>query len=365
VKRIVLVAIVATFLGCTSTSERGPLAPTSTSFVTSQHLSWSCLTDPESCGLATASVVSSSAPLVAGPFGLVSTVAGSTVSLSWQRPAAGNVTGYILEAGSAVGRSDIAFLILSSTATSLSVGGVPNNVYFVRIRAILDNCCGTEPSNEVTITVGTPPVPCTASVSPLTSVAPSSGGTLTFAVTADCAWTAVSNATFLTVTSGATGFGNGTVTVSVASNSGANRFGSLTIAGQTVNINQDSSNLVASFILIDAASQPGATTECRFRSNPTTCELRSTSFPRGTNSLSSYTWSVQYTYGTIKTITQTETTGTLSFSDVCGGPQSAVEGPSQPLSVTLTVTDNNGQTASAIAGQGNQPALFVRLFTCS
>jgi hypothetical protein len=365
VKRITLVAIVATFLGCTNSIERGPLAPSSTNPNVVQQLSWACMANPESCGYASASSISAAAPLVAGPIGLVSTVSGSTVSLAWQRPAAGNVTGYILEAGSATGRSDIAFFILSSTATALTVSGVPDNVYYVRVRAILDNCCGTEPSNEVTITVGAPPTACVGTVSPLAAFAPVSGGTLTFSVTANCVWTAVSNATFLTVTSGGTGSGNGTVTVSVAPNSGANRSGTLTVAGQTVNVTQDSSSVAAAFILVDPASQPGATTECRFRSTPTTCELRSTSFPRGTNRLASYQWTVQYTYGDVKTITQTETAGVLAFSDVCGGPSSTAEGPLQPLSVRLTVTDDGGQTATAITGTGSQPPLFVRLFTCS
>src|SRR4029453_11491073 len=112
----------------------------------------------------------------------------------------------------------------------------------------------------------------------------------------------------------------------VASNPGSNRSGVVTVNGQAVVINQDSASLSASFILEDPGAQGGATTECRFRGNPTTCNLRSTSFPRGRNSLSSYAWTVQYTYGVVKTITQTETSGVLSFSDVCGGDTSAPEG---------------------------------------
>ena len=58
---------------------------------------------------------------------------------------------------------------------------------------------------------------------------------------AGCAWTAVSNTTnptWLTITSGASGSGNGSVTFTVAANTGAQRMGTLTIAGQTFTVTQ-------------------------------------------------------------------------------------------------------------------------------
>jgi hypothetical protein len=53
-----------------------------------------------------------------------------------------------------------------------------------------------------------------------------------------CDWTAVSNASWLTITSGASATGNGTVNFIVAANPGAARVGTLTIAGQTFTVNQ-------------------------------------------------------------------------------------------------------------------------------
>ncbi|MBS1795850.1 MAG: VCBS repeat-containing protein [Acidobacteria bacterium] len=69
---------------------------------------------------------------------------------------------------------------------------------------------------------------------------PAAGGSLNVNVSAvaSCAWTAASNSAFLTVTSGASGSGNGTVAVMIAANTGAARNGTLTIAGQTYTINQ-------------------------------------------------------------------------------------------------------------------------------
>jgi hypothetical protein len=58
------------------------------------------------------------------------------------------------------------------------------------------------------------------------------------ATVAGCTWAATSNATWITIASGASGNGNGAVTVTIAANSGAARAGTLTVAGQTVTINQ-------------------------------------------------------------------------------------------------------------------------------
>jgi hypothetical protein len=66
------------------------------------------------------------------------------------------------------------------------------------------------------------------------------GGTTAIPVTATpgCAWTAVSNSPFITITSGASGTGNGTVQFSVKYNNGQARSGTLTVAGQTVTVTQ-------------------------------------------------------------------------------------------------------------------------------
>ncbi len=67
------------------------------------------------------------------------------------------------------------------------------------------------------------------------------GGTGNVAVSAanGCTWTATTaNADWLTITSGASGSGNGSVAFNVAPNAGAARSGTLTIAGQTFTVNQ-------------------------------------------------------------------------------------------------------------------------------
>jgi hypothetical protein len=54
-----------------------------------------------------------------------------------------------------------------------------------------------------------------------------------------CAWTATSNVSWITITAGASGSGNGAVSYSVpTNNSGGPRTGTLTVAGQTVTVTE-------------------------------------------------------------------------------------------------------------------------------
>lgn len=64
------------------------------------------------------------------------TVAGNVVTLRWEAPYFGPVTDYILEAGSQPGSSNIAVLRLGSTATSMTIPGVPPGRYYLRLRAV-------------------------------------------------------------------------------------------------------------------------------------------------------------------------------------------------------------------------------------
>jgi hypothetical protein len=85
-----------------------------------------------------------------------------------------------------------------------------------------------------------PPASCTYSISSRSDSVPVAGGSreVGISTTTACAWTASSNASWISLTSAATGTGNGTVRYVVAANSGAPRAGTLTIAGQTLTVNQ-------------------------------------------------------------------------------------------------------------------------------
>jgi Fibronectin type III domain/Matrixin len=98
-------------------------------------------------------IVATSGALPTAPTGLTASVAGSTVTLGWSAPVAGEpVTTYILEAGSAPGRTDLATLDTDSTVPGATFNGVPPGVYYLRVRA--RNVVGTSaPSNELQVNV--------------------------------------------------------------------------------------------------------------------------------------------------------------------------------------------------------------------
>jgi hypothetical protein len=87
-----------------------------------------------------------------------------------------------------------------------------------------------------------PPSPptCTYAISPRSDNASVAGdtGTVQVSTAGTCTWKASSNASWISVASGASGTGNGSVRYQVSANSGASRTGTLTIAGQTFTVTQ-------------------------------------------------------------------------------------------------------------------------------
>lgn len=214
-------------------------------------------------------------------------------------------------------------------------------------------------------------IPCTFTLSTTSVSVPASGGsaTVNITTTGSCNWTSISNDGFIVLTGPSSGSGNGSISFTLGPSIGAARTGTLTVAGQTVTVSQaavPNNGLVASFALFDPATQASATTECRFRSGtggPSTCVLQNTSVPLGFNTIVSQTWAMQYTYaGATKVFSGTAPT--LSFTDTCGQIGSTDTGALIPMQVTFTVTDANGVTVTLTSGTGQQPALFVRAYTC-
>jgi len=88
------------------------------------------------------------------PIGLAASVSGSTVVLRWRPAMSGaRATGYILEAGSTSGESDVFVLPTGNVLASFTARGVRGGTYFVRVRA--SNAGGaSEASNEAKVVVG-------------------------------------------------------------------------------------------------------------------------------------------------------------------------------------------------------------------
>ena len=84
------------------------------------------------------------------------------------------------------------------------------------------------------------PGSCSFAIDPTTQIFESAGGTGSVNVTAPsgCGWIATSNASWLQITSGASGTGNGAINFMVAPNTGSLRSGALTVAGRVFTVEQ-------------------------------------------------------------------------------------------------------------------------------
>jgi hypothetical protein len=124
----------------------------------------------------------------------------------------------------------------AANATAYGDSGLtPNTTYSYRIRA--ENTYGNSAySNTATATTQ----PCQYEVTPTSFTFPASGGTgeATITTTAACAWESSSNVAWITLDSGASGTGSGVTAFTVAANDGAERNGTITVAGTVIPITQ-------------------------------------------------------------------------------------------------------------------------------
>src|SRR5262249_1296213 len=81
---------------------------------------------------------------------------------------------------------------------------------------------------------------CTYGISPAGQAVDSAGATGSFVVTTAswCSWTAAPGAPWISITSGGSGSGNGTVAFSVAANTGAARSSAIPLGGKTFPLSQ-------------------------------------------------------------------------------------------------------------------------------
>jgi all-beta uncharacterized protein len=91
-------------------------------------------------------------------------------------------------------------------------------------------------NGSTTVTVNQAANSCVYTVTPTSFTVPTSA--LSVSSGTSCAWTAVSNVGWITITGGASGSGIGGVNFVVAANTGAERSGTLTVAGKTVTFTQ-------------------------------------------------------------------------------------------------------------------------------
>jgi hypothetical protein len=214
-------------------------------------------------------------------------------------------------------------------------------------------------------------VACSFILLPDTVTAPRLAGTQTFEMRSNpvgCPWTAVSDSPWLTI---ASGFDSGnTFTVipySVATNNGPDRTGRirLTYAGGTLTftVNQSGLPFGSIFTMFDnARSTTTSVPDCQIRTTSNTCSFTATSGLPG--STFTYTWAASYNYGNAtRLFTQASSSPNFAFTEACGLPGSSAEGATVLLELTLTISDNLGNSVTLQAGIHQEP-LYLRLFTC-
>jgi len=211
------------------------------------------------------------------------------------------------------------------------------------------------------------------------------GGSNNVAVTANgtsCAWTAISNSGFITITAGTNGTGNGTVSYTVAANTNAiTQTGSMTIAGQTFTVTEAAAACTFSLDSTNASfSADGGSSNVDVTANGTNCAWTAVSnsgfitITAGTNGTGDGT--VSYTVAantntfaqsgsmTIagQTFAVTETAAACSFSLTSTNASFSADGGSSNVAFTAngtncawTAVSNSGfiTITSATNGTGN------------
>jgi hypothetical protein len=118
-----------------------------------------------------------------------------------------------------------------------------NTEYRATLTATITDIAGNPlPGGGYSWTFFTGALTCNYSIDPATQTFDAGGGSGEITVTASssaCAWTAVASDPWITVTSGDSGTGSGTVAFTISENTGASaRTGTLTVAGETFTVQQ-------------------------------------------------------------------------------------------------------------------------------
>ena len=167
-------------------------------------------------------------------------ITASSASITWTTSeASDSLVAY--GASASYGKSSALDTVLVTSHSQTLSGLAAGTLYHFRVES-KDAAGNRALSGDVTFTtLAAPPPSCAFSISGTTESFDSSGGAGSVDVTAPagCNWTATSNDSWITIASGASGSGNGTVKYSVAASTArAPRTGTLTVAGQSLTVTQ-------------------------------------------------------------------------------------------------------------------------------
>jgi hypothetical protein len=181
------------------------------------------------------------------------TASAGQVTLAWDMNSEPNVMGYKIYYGTASRNYD--WFIDVGNVTSITITDLPNGSTYYFAATAYDN---SNPPIESTHSDEVNKNMCTYSISPVNASFGASGGTGSVSVTtqAGCAWTASSGASWMTITAGSSGVGNGTIYYSVSANTNPNpQSASSTFAGKVFTVTQSA----ATTYTITASASTGGT----------------------------------------------------------------------------------------------------------
>lgn len=205
---------------------------------------------------------------------------------------------------------------------------------------------------------GSPPPPptCSYGINPTSLSFDGAAHTGSFSVTSqtECAWTATSNASWITITSGGSGSGNGTVAYSITANSGASqRSGTITAAGRTYTITQAAGAAACTYSLspantnFDSAAHTGsfnvsAQSACQWTATPSTSWITITSGGSGSGN-GTVSYSVAANSGTSqRSGTITVAGRTYTITQASATPPATCTYGITPTSVNVDSAARNG-----------------------
>ncbi|HUP02673.1 MAG TPA: BACON domain-containing carbohydrate-binding protein [Bryobacteraceae bacterium] len=178
--------------------------------------------------------VASATPSAAPPAPVLVSPANGSTGVLLQPQLSWNPTGAATSYDIYFGAASPPPLLTSTTGVTYTAGPLsPSTTYYWATGA--RNSLGATESAAWSFTTG-----CVSSIAPAAVTIGPGGGTGSIAVTAaaGCAWSASSNVSWLTITSGASGTGSGTVGYTAAAAAGSQRAAVITIAGQIVPVTQ-------------------------------------------------------------------------------------------------------------------------------
>lgn len=172
-------------------------------------------------------------------FFLSTHVQSAQVTLQWDPNPEADLAGYRVYYGTSSGSYSHSLDV--GNTTTCTVSNLQDGIlYYFAATAYDTNLAESEFSSEVVYGGG-----CAFSISPDSQSFGSSGGagTISLSTGTGCSWTAVSNVSWVIVTSNSSNSGSNKVYFSVASNSSSSsRSGTLTVAGKTFTVNQQGSS---------------------------------------------------------------------------------------------------------------------------